>query len=1251
MPKELVFVLDTSGSMGGFPLEKAKETIDLALNNLYPHDTFNLITFAGDTDILFPDPVPATPENLQKARSFLKGRSGNGGTEMMKAIKAALEPSDSQQHVRISCFLTDGQVGNDFEIISEVQKHPNARVFAMGFGTAPNRYLLDKMTEVGRGEVQYIDGNGVTSLAAQRFNERIRNPLLTDISIDWSDLPITDVYPKNIPDLFGVSPVILSGRYTKGAKGIIRLKGMMAGNPFVREIPVELPETETEHDVLSTLWARRRIDDVMSGLLATQNGVSQEDAVKEITQLGLEYKLMTQYTSFVAIDQFITAPPGDPTRVDIPANTTSSAVAAPGSGIQEMVMVSADYSAVNVETASFGTTITTRSIENLPLQGRNVTSLMVLSPGTAPGNGNAMLPTNAISVNGQRSSANNLTVDGVSANFGIAAGGQSPGSTAAGTAPALTASGGSNGIASQDSTSEIRITSSGYAAEYGRSSGAQVNIVTKSGTNTFHGSLFHFFGNDAFDASDSLANSRGLDQPARRLNNFGGTFDGPIKKNEAFFFGSYEGLRLRQPMASITLVPSTAARLNASPDTQQLLNAFPLANGTSSANGFSEFAASFSNPARHDTGNVRIDVNLTDHFNANGRYSFTDSDANQRGAGGFSLNTINKTTSFAQTFTGAFTFVLSPRIVLDFHANYSRLAAEGAYSLDDFGGSLIPSELVSQGTNFTLDLNGRNSSWKLGNPVSSIQRQFNTVGNFVAVEGHHTYKIGIDYRRVSPIIGLRDREQSAFFDGVDQLLTGVAKRLSVFNHIGPQEPVFNNLSLYAQNEWKQSTRLTINYGVRWELDPAPHSNPNALAVDQIDDLSTINLTPRGSSLWKTTYLNFAPRVGAAYELSRTSGRELVLRGSIGVFFDTGQEQAGEAFADSFPFLTGASNFNVSIFSLPLSTTSGLPFSVFDPHLKLPYMLNWNATIQRGLGYSQSVYASYVGTRGNRLLSTETFFNQNQDFPFIRLTRNGARSDYHALQVGFERHISRGLTALVNYTWSKSIDNSSMDSAARVLVTSSSLADDRGPSDFDMRHLLSGQVSFDIPALRRSGLGNALLRNWALDSIFNTHSSKPVNVVYGFPTKFGLAYVRPDLLDGVSLYLLVPELPGGKKINPAAFLISPGLQQGNLGRNSLRGFPLYQIDLALRRRFNFTETVALQFQVDAFNLLNHPNFEDPLGTDLSLGTLSAANTFTPNSTFGESASLSGRNVLNGGSFGSFYSTGGPRALRFSLRLTF
>src|SRR5262249_17907961 len=213
MPKEIVFVLDTSGSMEGFPIEKAKECMKLALDNLYPQDTFNLITFSGDTHILFPQPVPATRENLRKAQAFLASRSGSGGTEMMKAIRAALDPSDKQDHVRIVCFMTDGYVGNDMEIISEVQKHPNARVFSFGIGSSVNRFLLDKMAEHGRGEVEYVTLNDDGSAAAKRFHERIRNPLLTDISIDWSGLPVTDIYPKQLPDLFGAKPLVINGRY------------------------------------------------------------------------------------------------------------------------------------------------------------------------------------------------------------------------------------------------------------------------------------------------------------------------------------------------------------------------------------------------------------------------------------------------------------------------------------------------------------------------------------------------------------------------------------------------------------------------------------------------------------------------------------------------------------------------------------------------------------------------------------------------------------------------------------------------------------------------------------------------------------------------------------------------------------------------------------------------------------------------------------------------------------------------------
>jgi Ca-activated chloride channel family protein len=319
-PKELVFVLDTSGSMEGFPIEKAKETMRLALDGLYPQDTFNLITFAGDTAILFPEPVRATPANLARAKRFLDSREGDGGTEMMKAVKAALEPSDVRgDHVRIVCFMTDGYVGDEMEIISEVRRHPNARVFSFGVGESVNRFLLDKMAEHGRGEVEYVSLKDDGSAAARRFHERVRNPLLTDISVDWGGLPVADVYPKAIPDLFGAKPVVLTGRFTGPGRGRIRLKGRMGGANFEREIAVNFPESEAEHEVLATLWARRRVEDLMSeDYEGAQGGKMREDLREAVTNLGLEYGLMTQFTSFVAVEEMTYTDGGVPRRIDVP---------------------------------------------------------------------------------------------------------------------------------------------------------------------------------------------------------------------------------------------------------------------------------------------------------------------------------------------------------------------------------------------------------------------------------------------------------------------------------------------------------------------------------------------------------------------------------------------------------------------------------------------------------------------------------------------------------------------------------------------------------------------------------------------------------------------------------------------------------------------------------------------------------------------------------------------------------------------
>jgi Ca-activated chloride channel family protein len=318
-PKELVFVLDTSGSMYGFPMDKSKEVMRMALASLNPQDTFNIITFSGDTHILFPEPVPATAENIQRAQTFVEGRRGGGGTEMMKAIRAALDPSDSQKHIRVVAFLTDGYVGNDMEIVAEIQKHSNARVFSFGIGNSVNRFLLDKMAEHGRGEVEYVMLSDDGSAAAKRFYERLRNPLLTDIQVDFSGLPVADIYPKRVPDLFSAKPVVIHGRYTGPGKATVRISGRMAGRPYQRNISVDLPARETRHDVLASLWARTKIEDLMAQDYAgAQSGTIKDELKHQIIRLGLDFRLMTQFTAFVAVELKVVNEGGKVRRIEVP---------------------------------------------------------------------------------------------------------------------------------------------------------------------------------------------------------------------------------------------------------------------------------------------------------------------------------------------------------------------------------------------------------------------------------------------------------------------------------------------------------------------------------------------------------------------------------------------------------------------------------------------------------------------------------------------------------------------------------------------------------------------------------------------------------------------------------------------------------------------------------------------------------------------------------------------------------------------
>ncbi|MBZ5493161.1 MAG: VWA domain-containing protein [Acidobacteriia bacterium] len=341
VPRQLIFVVDTSGSMWGFPLEMAKKTVQRALDNLRKDETFNLITFSGDTRILFPEPVPATPENVAKAKEVMAGAYGSGGTEMMKAIRTALgddagadKPMEADP-IRVVCFMTDGYVGNDADIIAEIKKHSDARVFSFGIGTSVNRFLLTKMAEEGHGDVEFVTAPGEAQAAADRFYERVHSPVLTNIAIDWHGLPVTDVYPKDVRDLFSAKPIIITGRYSGSPAGKITIKGYQGTGDYSRTIPVDFSSADASNAALEKIWARHKVEDLMSqDWNGIQSGNSKYKA--DIVKVGLEHSLATQFTSFVAVEERTVVSDGKPVKVEVPVELPEgvSRLAVPGGSLQ-----------------------------------------------------------------------------------------------------------------------------------------------------------------------------------------------------------------------------------------------------------------------------------------------------------------------------------------------------------------------------------------------------------------------------------------------------------------------------------------------------------------------------------------------------------------------------------------------------------------------------------------------------------------------------------------------------------------------------------------------------------------------------------------------------------------------------------------------------------------------------------------------------------------------------------------------------
>ena len=958
-----------------------------------------------------------------------------------------------------------------------------------------------------------------------------------------------------------------------------------------------------------------------------------------------------------------------------------------------------DSSSLIDQSPAVATIVDRQFVSNLPLNGRSFQSLITLTPGVVLTK-TGVTSQGQFSVNGQRANANYFTIDGVGANIGASAS-TFPGQSGAGSLPGLGASGGTNNLVSVDALEEFKIHTSTFAPEFGRTPGAQVSIVTRSGTKELHGTAFNYLRNDVLDATNWFANANRQPKPTLRQNDFGGVLGGPIYlprfgeggpafhdfDHRLFFFFSYEGLRLRQPLVGISDVPSLAARSAASPAIQPFVNAYPRPNGPEKANGVAAFSASFSNPATLNATSLRIDAVPNSKLTLFGRYNNAPSESVSRGGIGPSLNTLNHFRNDTQTLTLGTTHVFTHALSNDLRFNYSRDLADNFFTLDDFGGAVVPSPSIL----FSSDRSGAdsqlifsvsgvsNSNLFYGKAPDSLQRQFNIVDGLSLLQGNHQLRFGIDYRRLSPIFNAPHYTQTVTFNGIGNpaapvsgsLLSGSASGVTVTSQKVPEVAIFNNLSIYAQDQWKATNRLTLTYGLRWELVPPPHgiNGFGPTAVTRVADPATIAFAPAGTALWRTTYGNFAPRVGASYQLSRSSERETVLRGGFGLFYDLGTGQVANAFVVNFPSLalrsSGSTAFPLSAAAAasPVAgtapTASDLVYA-FDPELKLPQVYQWNLSLEHSLGKNQSLTASYVAAVGRKLLRTQTISNPNASLSgSFLVTKNTATSDYHAMQLQFQRRLSRGLQGLFSYTWSKSLDISSSDVLGGARDDKFDLQLDRGPSDFDVRHQASGGLTYDIPGLNPWSIGGKILSGWSVDSILVARSALPINVVYGRRTSFGTVTLRPDLVPDIELFLSDPNVPGGRRINNTLvssiqrgpFLVPNTQRNGTLGRNALRGFPMWQIDFAVRRQFNLVEQLRMQVKAEFFNLFNHPNFGDPAS---SLGTISAAGVITPPSNFGVSTNTLAQSLGSGGLTGGFnplYQVGGPRSVQLSLKFEF
>ena len=939
-------------------------------------------------------------------------------------------------------------------------------------------------------------------------------------------------------------------------------------------------------------------------------------------------------------------------------------------------------SPLNTESGSLRTLIENKQITGLPLDGRNFYELSLLVPGAAPpapGSAGSVRGDFAFSVNGAREDANNFLLDGV---YNI-----DPKLNTFGVRPSV------------DAIREFEMLTSSYDASFGRNPGAQVNVVMNSGGNYVHGTAFEFLRNAALDARNVFAPSS-EPKPKYIRNQFGGSIGGPIKRDRTFFFADYEGTRSREGITRLTNVPTLEERrgnfshsffgVPINPFTGQpfqngvipdffihpvgraIAALYPLPNRNVP---FQNFVSSPVLQDDNDSFDVRIDHDLTDRAQLAFRYSFGDRDLFEPFTGlsfsavpGFG-DTVKRR---SQNAMAAFTYTLSPRLINETRLAFSRVASsvtqEASVLNSQVGLPTISPQVRDLGLSF-ITVTGFSPLGDEGNnPQNSVTNVYQVLDNVSYVQGHHVLKFGADIR-VTQQNAFRDVESRGRLqfspfgqitgNALGDLLIGFPFLTSVARVDNAQHIRTQSYNFFVNDSWRVRSDLTLTAGLRYEYNTPPVDADDRANVY---DVNTGTLVPVGTngvprSGFHADKNNFAPRVGFAWTIG--DDQKTVLRGGYGVYYDQSPLAPAEALYFNAPYFDN--NLFFSLPGLPLTLTN--PFPSFFPFplpdsalaiqrdLRTGYMQHWNFNLQRQFGSDNLLEVAYVGSKGTKLLTARDI-NQpqpsvlppglpfvprpNPRFDDIDLLESRANSNYNALQAKFQRRLSRGLSALASYTWSKSIDDASnfFTSAGdpNFPQNSYNVRAERGRSNFDVRQRLSVSYSYLLPFgegrqyLAKDGWMTKVLTGWETFGIVTLQTGRPFTVallseidnsgtgrsILGFG-----ANDRPNVVGNPELSNSTPD----RWFNPAAFAFPAPGTFGNAGRNILDGPGYQNVNASLVKNTHLTEQVNLQFRAEFFNLFNHPNFNLP------------------------------DNFLGSPTFGVISSAREPRHIQFGLKLLF